>query len=126
VRARLEPVGKGIAFGHKKGGGSSVMAATRRTATRSEAIRRRVGPRRYILIRQRGTRHKPGLNVGRGKDDTLIALINGWFVSRQGARTAGIHQRPAAGAGARFTARVIASGIGKARARGCLSGLAEY
>jgi len=30
-----------------------------------------------ILIRQRGTRHKPGLNVGRGKDDTLFALING-------------------------------------------------
>jgi large subunit ribosomal protein L27 len=30
-----------------------------------------------ILIRQRGTRHKPGLNVARGKDDTLFALING-------------------------------------------------
>jgi large subunit ribosomal protein L27 len=30
-----------------------------------------------ILIRQRGTRHKPGRNVGRGKDDTLFALING-------------------------------------------------
>jgi large subunit ribosomal protein L27 len=30
-----------------------------------------------ILIRQRGTRHKPGVNVGRGKDDTLFALIDG-------------------------------------------------
>jgi large subunit ribosomal protein L27 len=29
------------------------------------------------LIRQRGTRHKPGLNVARGKDDTLFALIDG-------------------------------------------------
>jgi large subunit ribosomal protein L27 len=30
-----------------------------------------------ILVRQRGTRLKPGLNVGRGGDDTLYALIEG-------------------------------------------------
>jgi large subunit ribosomal protein L27 len=30
-----------------------------------------------ILIRQRGTHHHPGLNVGRGKDDTLFALSAG-------------------------------------------------
>ncbi|HOE13421.1 MAG TPA: 50S ribosomal protein L27 [Candidatus Saccharicenans sp.] len=30
-----------------------------------------------ILVRQRGTRLKPGLNVGRGGDDTLFALIPG-------------------------------------------------
>jgi large subunit ribosomal protein L27 len=30
-----------------------------------------------ILIRQRGTKHKPGVNVARGKDDTLFALIDG-------------------------------------------------
>lgn len=30
-----------------------------------------------IIIRQRGTRIKPGLNVGRGKDDTLFAKIDG-------------------------------------------------
>ena len=30
-----------------------------------------------IIVRQRGTRHKPGLNVGRGKDDTLFAKISG-------------------------------------------------
>ena len=30
-----------------------------------------------ILIRQRGTRFKPGLYVGRGKDDTLFALKDG-------------------------------------------------
>lgn len=30
-----------------------------------------------ILVRQRGTRIKPGENVGRGKDDTLFALIDG-------------------------------------------------
>ncbi len=30
-----------------------------------------------IIIRQRGTRVKPGLNVGRGKDDTLFAKVTG-------------------------------------------------
>ncbi len=30
-----------------------------------------------ILVRQRGTRFKPGLNVGRGSDDTLFARIDG-------------------------------------------------
>jgi large subunit ribosomal protein L27 len=30
-----------------------------------------------ILVRQRGTKFHPGLNVGRGKDDTLFALVDG-------------------------------------------------
>jgi len=30
-----------------------------------------------ILVRQRGTRFKPGLNVGRGSDDTLFAKVGG-------------------------------------------------
>jgi large subunit ribosomal protein L27 len=30
-----------------------------------------------ILVRQRGTRFKPGLNVGRGSDDTLYAKVAG-------------------------------------------------
>ena len=30
-----------------------------------------------ILVRQRGTRFKPGLNVGRGSDDTLFAKLDG-------------------------------------------------
>ncbi len=30
-----------------------------------------------ILVRQRGTVYKPGLNVGRGKDDTLFARVDG-------------------------------------------------
>ncbi len=30
-----------------------------------------------IIIRQRGTRIHPGVNVGRGKDDTLFALVDG-------------------------------------------------
>jgi len=31
-----------------------------------------------ILVRQRGTRFKPGLNVGLGSDDTLFAKIDGY------------------------------------------------
>lgn len=31
----------------------------------------------HILVRQRGTRFHPGRNVGRGRDDTLFALIDG-------------------------------------------------
>lgn len=31
-----------------------------------------------MLVRQRGTRVHPGINVGRGKDDTLYALIDGF------------------------------------------------
>jgi len=31
----------------------------------------------HILVRQRGTRFHPGLNVGRGKDDTLFAMTDG-------------------------------------------------
>jgi large subunit ribosomal protein L27 len=63
---------------HKKGGGSSVNGR--------DSQGQRLGPKRFsgqlvnagsILIRQRGTRHKPGLNVGRGKDDTLFAKITG-------------------------------------------------
>lgn len=30
-----------------------------------------------ILVRQRGTKFHPGMNVGRGRDDTLFALIDG-------------------------------------------------
>ena len=32
----------------------------------------------HILVRQRGTKFKPGLNVGIGKDDTLFAKIAGF------------------------------------------------
>ena len=47
---------------------------------------RRLGVKRFdgqfvtggsILVRQRGTRLKPGENVGRGKDDTLFAKVDG-------------------------------------------------
>jgi large subunit ribosomal protein L27 len=63
---------------HKKAGGSS------RNGRDSNA--QRLGVKRFagqwvhggsIIIRQRGTRIKPGPGVGRGKDDTLFALVNG-------------------------------------------------
>ncbi len=63
---------------HKKGGGSS------RNGRDSNA--QRLGVKRYagqhvlsgnILVRQRGTRIKPGLNVNVGKDDTLFAVAEG-------------------------------------------------
>jgi len=63
---------------HKKGVGSS------RNGRDSNA--QRLGVKRFggesvnggtILVRQRGTRFKPGVNVGRGSDDTLFALTAG-------------------------------------------------
>jgi large subunit ribosomal protein L27 len=63
---------------HKKAGGSS------RNGRDSES--KRLGVKRYggqkvlagnILVRQRGTKFHPGLNVGRGKDDTLYAKADG-------------------------------------------------
>ncbi len=63
---------------HKKGLGSS------RNGRDSNA--QRLGVKAFggqtvtggtIIVRQRGTRIKPGLNVGRGKDDTLFAKIDG-------------------------------------------------
>ena len=63
---------------HKKGVGSS------RNGRDSNA--QRLGVKRFggqlvnggeILVRQRGTKFKPGTNVGRGSDDTLFALAKG-------------------------------------------------
>jgi large subunit ribosomal protein L27 len=65
-------------FAHKKGMGSS------KNGRDSES--KRLGAKRAdgqfvlagnILYRQRGTRIHPGNNVGRGRDDTLFALIDG-------------------------------------------------
>jgi large subunit ribosomal protein L27 len=37
-----------------------------------------------IIVRQRGTRHHPGRNVGMGKDHTLFAMIPGIVVFKKG------------------------------------------
>ena len=65
-------------FAHKKGGGS--------TKNGRDSESKRLGPKRAdgqfvlagnILVRQRGTKFTPGLNVGIGKDDTLFAKESG-------------------------------------------------
>lgn len=42
-----------------------------------------------ILVRQRGTKFHPGVNVGKGKDDTLFSLVDGSvkFGQRKGRKT---------------------------------------
>lgn len=66
---------------HKKGGGS--------TRNGRDSNSQRLGVKRYagervlsgnILVRQHGTRIKPGKNVGVGKDYTLFATVNGVVV----------------------------------------------
>jgi large subunit ribosomal protein L27 len=63
---------------HKKAGGSSRNG--RDSQSKRLGVKRFAGelvPGGSILVRQRGTPIKPGRNVGRGKDDTLFALIEG-------------------------------------------------
>ncbi len=63
---------------HKKGAGS--------TDNGRESHSKRLGVKIYggqlaisgnIIVRQRGTKHRPGVNMGIGKDHTLFALIDG-------------------------------------------------
>ena len=70
---------------HKKGAGSS------KNGRESES--KRLGVKIYggqkaiagnILVRQRGTKHHPGPNVGMGKDHTLFALKDGTVVFKKG------------------------------------------
>jgi len=65
-------------FAHKKGGGSSKNGR--------DSNAQRLGVKRYdgqkvlagnILVRQRGTKIHPGINVGIGDDDTLYAKASG-------------------------------------------------
>lgn len=65
-------------FAHKKGQGS--------TSNGRDSESKRLGVKRAdgqfvlagnILVKQRGTKIHPGNNVGKGKDDTLFALVDG-------------------------------------------------
>jgi large subunit ribosomal protein L27 len=78
---------------HKKGGGSSKNGR--------DSASQRLGVKRFggqsvragcILVRQRGTRFHPGVNVGRGRDDTLFALMDGKvkFHERKGRKLVSI------------------------------------
>ena len=70
---------------HKKGVGSS------KNGRESESIR--LGLKLFggqfakagnIIVRQRGTKHYPGKNVGMGKDHTLYALVDGMVSFKKG------------------------------------------
>jgi len=72
---------------HKKGAGSSRNGR--------ESHSKRLGVKLFggqvakagnILIRQRGTKHHPGQNVGIGKDHTLFALVDGTVFFQKGRR----------------------------------------
>jgi large subunit ribosomal protein L27 len=74
---------------HKKAGGSSRNGR--------DSAGRRLGIKKFggeavisgnIIIRQRGTKFHPGLNVGMGKDHTLFALVDGkvTFTKKTGGR----------------------------------------
>jgi large subunit ribosomal protein L27 len=63
---------------HKKSGGSAKNG--RDSESKRLGVKRSAGQQvtaGSILVRQRGTPFKPGLNVGRGKDDTLFAKVEG-------------------------------------------------
>ena len=69
---------------HKKAGGSSRNGR--------DSAGRRLGVKKFggegvlagnIIVRQRGTKVNPGQNVGRGKDHTLFALIEGKVAFRE-------------------------------------------
>jgi large subunit ribosomal protein L27 len=63
---------------HKKAGGAGKNG--RDSAGKRLGVKRHGGQHvnaGTIIIRQRGTPIKPGLNVGRAKDDTLFALVTG-------------------------------------------------
>ncbi len=63
---------------HKKGLGSSKNGRDSNSQRLGvKAFGGQMVPGGSIIVRQRGTRIKPGLNVGRGKDDTLFAKVDG-------------------------------------------------
>jgi len=64
---------------HKKGGGSTRLG--RDSQSKRLGVKRYAGEKVHagtIIVRQRGTRIKPGNNVGVGRDHTLFALIDGF------------------------------------------------
>jgi large subunit ribosomal protein L27 len=74
-------------FAHKKGQGSSSNG--RDSNPQYLGVKRGDGEvvsAGTIIVRQRGTKFHPGRNVGRGKDDTLYALLDGKVAFQTRAR----------------------------------------
>lgn len=79
---------------HKKGAGS--------TRNGRDSNAKRLGIKKYggefvipgnIILRQRGTKYKPGLNVGIGKDYTIFAVIDGQvkFENKHGRKIVSVY-----------------------------------
>lgn len=69
---------------HKKGAGSSRNG--RESASKRLGVKKLGGAyvkSGNIIVRQRGTVHNPGVNVGIGRDHTLFALSNGLVVFKK-------------------------------------------
>ena len=72
---------------HKKGLGSSKNGRDSNSQRLGiKVFSGEVVPGGSIIVRQRGTRYKPGKNVGRGKDDTLFATFPGTVEFRDRGR----------------------------------------
>jgi large subunit ribosomal protein L27 len=87
---------------HKKGGGS--------TRNGRDSNAQRLGIKRYggevvntgmIIVRQRGTKYRPGNNVGLGKDYTIYSLIDGQvtFENKLGRKVISVYPLDSNGAG---------------------------
>jgi large subunit ribosomal protein L27 len=87
---------------HKKGGGS--------TRNGRDSNAQRLGIKRYggevvntgmIIVRQRGTKYRPGNNVGLGKDYTIYSLIDGQvtFENKLGRKVISVYPLEAENAG---------------------------
>lgn len=82
---------------HKKGQGSSRNG--RDSKPKMLGVKRFAGQQvsaGEVLVRQRGTRIRPGLNVGCGRDHTLFALMDGVveFSSSSRTRRKSVHIKP--------------------------------
>ena len=89
---------------HKKAGGSSKNG--RDSAGRRLGVKKSGGQEVLagnIIIRQRGTKYRPGKNVGIGKDHTIFALLDGNVLFTKGA-------------GDRATVNVVPANDGQAQA----------
>ena len=72
---------------HKKGQGTSRNGRDSNAQRLGfKAFGGQIVPGGTIIVRQRGTPVKPGLNVGRGKDDTLFAKVTGTVEFRDRGR----------------------------------------
>ena len=80
---------------HKKGGGSSRNGRDSNSKRLGvKAFGGQLVPAGSIIVRQRGTKFRPGRNVGLGRDHTIFAKIDGRVLFTKGRRGREIHIQP--------------------------------